>query len=135
MLWMKRLIVSASVVLLGVVSVPMLAYQTAGAANVDNGLNFCNTSEGAKTDVCKESLAQDNQNPVIKVIKIAIQIVAVIMGVAAVIVIIISGVRFITSGGDPNSVKKARDGLIYAVVGILIALLAQGIVSLVLSKI
>ncbi len=110
------------------------ATQPALADTTDNGFNVCTTG-GAKTDFCKEALGPaSKKNPVIEVIKVAIQIVAAVLGVTAVIVIILSGLRFITSRGDPNNIKRARDGLLYALVGIILAVLAQAIVSLVLSK-
>jgi hypothetical protein len=62
------------------------------------------------------------------------QIIAIFVGVAAVIVIIVSGLRFVTSSGDPSAVASARQALIYAIVGLVVAAAAQAIVSLVLVK-
>jgi uncharacterized protein YpmS len=53
----------------------------------------------------------------------------------AVIFIVIAGVRFVTAGGDPEQVKSARDMILYAVVGIIIAILAKGAVTLIKSMI
>ena len=47
----------------------------------------------------------------------------------AVIAIIYAGFSFITAQGDPAKVGTARTMLLYAVVGIIVALLAQGIVN------
>jgi type IV secretory pathway VirB2 component (pilin) len=47
----------------------------------------------------------------------------------AVLFIIIAGFMFITASGNDDQVKKARSMLLYAVVGVIVALLAKGIVT------
>ena len=47
--------------------------------------------------------------------------------VASVIFIILAAFQFIAGGGDPNAVVQARQKLIWAVVGIVVALLARSI--------
>jgi len=46
-----------------------------------------------------------------------------------VIFVSISGFNFVTSGGDPQRVAKARNSIIYAIVGLIIALLAVAIIA------
>jgi len=67
------------------------------------------------------------------VIKNIINILSIVIGIIAVIMIIINGLRFITSGGDSQKVASARNGIIYALVGLLFVALAQIIVKFVLS--
>ncbi len=57
------------------------------------------------------------------------------VGVASVIMIIIGGIRFVTSGGDSTKVNSARNTIIYAIVGIFVALLAQSIIVFIFNKI
>lgn len=47
--------------------------------------------------------------------------------VFAIIYIILAAFQFVTAGGDPNGVLQARSKLIYAAVGIIVALLAKSI--------
>lgn len=54
-----------------------------------------------------------------------------ILLVAAVIFLILGGFEFLTAGGDPDKVKKAQDKLVYALVGVGVAVLAKGLVKLV----
>ncbi len=61
-------------------------------------------------------------------------VVAIFTGVAAVFVLVIAGISFMTSGGEPNKIATARRMVLYAIVGIVVAVLAQGIASFVLSK-
>ena len=85
-----------------------------------------------------QSGASDDNNPIFGpdgLITKAVQIITIITGIAAVVVAIISGFNIISSGGNPENVAKARRGLIYAVTGLIIAALAQIIVSFVLNKV
>lgn len=63
-----------------------------------------------------------------------INILLFIVGVAAVIVIIIGGLRYILSSGDQASITSAKNTILYAVIGLIVALLAYAIVNFVLSS-
>ena len=52
----------------------------------------------------------------------------------AVVVIVIAGFRFIIAQGNPQETAKARNTIIYALVGLIVALAAEAIVALVLGK-
>jgi hypothetical protein len=67
-------------------------------------------------------------------IKTIINILSIIVGVVAVIMIIIGGFRYITSGGKQESVTGAKNTILYAVIGLVIVALAQIIVRFVLTK-
>ena len=54
-----------------------------------------------------------------------------ILLVVAVIVIIIAAFKYLTSGGDPDKVKSATQMLIWAVVGVGVAILVYGIINIV----
>ncbi|HSX30400.1 MAG TPA: pilin [Candidatus Saccharimonadales bacterium] len=62
-----------------------------------------------------------------------LQILFGIVGVMAVLIIVISGFRYITAHGDPSAVATARRSLVYALVGLVISLAAFSIVTLVLK--
>lgn len=63
-----------------------------------------------------------------------INVLSIIIGIISVIMIIVSGLRFITSGGDPNSVNGAKNGLLYAIIGVVIVVFAQMIVHFVINR-
>ena len=63
-----------------------------------------------------------------------INILSVVVGIVAVIMIIVGGFRYITSGGDPNRIASAKNTIIYALIGLLIAAFAQVIVRFVLKQ-
>ena len=57
-----------------------------------------------------------------------------ILGIAAVIIIIIGGVQYMTSSGDAGKVKKAKDTILYGVIGLIIVALAFAIVNFVIMN-
>jgi hypothetical protein len=69
-----------------------------------------------------------------EVIARIIQVMSAIAGVAAVIMIVISGFRFITANGDSSTVAAARRTLIYALVGVAIVAVSQTIVWFILRE-
>lgn len=66
--------------------------------------------------------------------KTAVSILSMVVGLLSVIVIIISGMKFILSGGDSNKVSNAKNSLIYALVGLAVAALAQLLIRFVLFQ-
>lgn len=52
-----------------------------------------------------------------------------IVGGLSLLIITVSGLRYITSAGDPEKTTRARNGIIYALVGLVIALSAEAIVA------
>ena len=67
------------------------------------------------------------------VIKNVINTLLFVVGVASVIVIIVSGIYYVISAGNADTVKKAKNALVYAVVGLVIALLSYTIVNYVVN--
>lgn len=57
-----------------------------------------------------------------------------VLGIVAVIVIILGGVQYMTSTGDAAKVKKAKDTILYGIIGLVICVLAFAIVNFVIAK-
>lgn len=76
-----------------------------------------------------------SEGTVNKTLGIVINIFSVVVGVAAVIMIIIGGLRYITSSGDSASVNSAKNTILYAIIGLVIVALAQVIVRFVLNQV
>lgn len=62
-----------------------------------------------------------------------ILIAAVLVGIIAVIYLIISGFRYVTSGGNEEDVKKAKEGILNAIIGIIIVFASYVIVSFIIN--
>jgi hypothetical protein len=69
-----------------------------------------------------------------KVVNGVVTIISYVAGLIAIIMIIISGIRFTTSGGDSAKVSAAKTSLIYALIGIAVAVLAQVLVHFVINE-
>lgn len=93
-------------------------------AGVNLDINNPNCSSGGNT----------NQS-INKVIHTIINLLSVVVGVVAVVMIIIGGLRYITSGGSDTSVSGAKNTILYAIIGLIIVALAQILVRFVLSKV
>ena len=63
-----------------------------------------------------------------------LNIVFVFSGSIAVLIIVISGFRFVISAGDPQAVTKARNAIIYAIIGLIVIISATVIVNFVVLK-
>jgi len=61
--------------------------------------------------------------------------VYIIAGMAAVIVIIIGGIRYATSAGDSSGVQSAKNTIQYAVVGLVVVLAAAAITDFVIKNV
>ena len=57
-----------------------------------------------------------------------------ILGAISVIMIIIGGLRYVISGGNATAVTAAKNTILYAIVGVIVALLAYAIVNFVLTS-
>ena len=57
------------------------------------------------------------------------------LGLVCVVVIIIGGVNYMTSSGDSGKVKKAKDTILYGLIGLVVCVLAFALVNFVISNI
>ena len=58
-----------------------------------------------------------------------------VLGLVCVVVMIIGGVNYMTSSGDTGKVKKAKDTILYGVIGLVVCVLAFAIVNFVIKNI
>ena len=105
--------------------VALVAPQPVRAA-CDSGSSIRSGIECAPADSQKQSVPAG--------IKTAVNTLLFVVGVAAVIVLIVGGLRFILAGGNPSSISGARDSILYAVIGIVVSILAYAIVNFVLGQ-
>lgn len=96
-----------------------------GAVNVFDNCNGNNS----KTAVCNAK-NKDNVNSMVQAI---VGILLWAVGLISVLMIIVGAIRFALSAGDASQTKSARETIIYAVVGLVVALLSFAIVKFVLK--
>lgn len=95
-------------------------------AGADLNLNNVNNPSGS----CNSGGLQRINN----IIRHFVNVLSAIVGVVAVIMIIIGGFRYITSGGNDTSITSAKNTILYAIVGLIVVALAQVLVHFVLRN-
>lgn len=125
-----------------VLTVPaVLVASTAGVhAQVGQGQINNALCKGAKIDLRDVSANPGSQNcdedsafNLNDLVRRIINILSVIVGAIAVIMIIIGGFRYVTSAGNDSNVQAAKKTIMYALIGLVIVALAQIIVKFVLE--
>lgn len=128
---MKRLaslLIASFIALLAFGSIAPRLYAFDSLQNICDG-----SSEATSSSVCQDrnkgTIIADPQNGLLP--KIA-NIVAAVGGLLAVIFIMVNGFTFMTSTGDSAKTSKAREGLIYAAIGLAIIVMARVIIALIM---
>jgi uncharacterized membrane protein len=113
-----------SVSLVAPIAQPVSAALTPGTSGIQDGLN------SAQPEGVPDTL--DGSDGIFKTI---VNILLFIIGAIAVIMLIIGGIRYTISGGDSSAVTGAKNTILYAIIGIVVALLAYAIVNFVIDGI
>lgn len=101
---------------------------------------------GIDPDECKDAggTVKDNScvdkdgkpiDSVSKMLQSIINLLLFISGILAVILIVVGGFRYVTSNGDSGAASKAKNTIIYAAIGLVIAIMAYAIVNFILDNI
>ena len=122
--------VAASAVMISGFSAPAVY----AAADINN--NLCaganlEVGSNCETGGITDAQAQERINNIIQTV---INIFSIVVGVVSVIMIILGGLKYVTSGGDSSNVTGAKNTILYAIIGLVIVSLSQFIVRFVLSR-
>ena len=102
---------------------------------VTMGLN--STTAGAQVDEINKGInavGGSNRSATLKVDEIVLAVVNWLLfavGVISVIMLIVGGIKYATSAGDSNKVTSAKNTIMYAIIGLAVAVLAFAIVGFV----
>ena len=125
----KRFIIVLSLVFT-VIAIPAAPV---GAVNVfknnDDVTKLC--EDGATKDSAVCASKGDDVGDLIQKI---VNVLLFIIGTVSVIMIIIGGIRYTTSNGDSNQVTAAKNTILYAVIGVIVSLLAFAITAFVVDQ-
>lgn len=116
-----------SVILVGLVCVVSLLFLDQAAAAFTGGI-----PEGA-------AAARGNDQPAtlfgdLGIFSKITNVMLFIIGAVSVIMVIIGGLRYVISGGDSAKITAAKNTILYAIVGIIISLLAYALVNFVIGN-
>jgi hypothetical protein len=100
-------------------------------------LNPTPVSANAIDEACKAdpnaAICQDNTS-VNDIVTIVINTLLFVVGIISVIMIIIGGIMYATSSGDSGQITKAKNTVLYSVIGLVVAFLAFAIVNWVVAQ-
>lgn len=91
------------------------------------------TDSNANTYIDKTNTGHNTD--LMTVVNTIINVALGVIGLIAVVMIILGGVQYTTSSGDAARVKKAKDTIMYGIIGLVVALLAFAIVNFVLTSV
>jgi cytochrome bd-type quinol oxidase subunit 2 len=122
--------IATLLVLVSGLSAPVLAQDIQSGLCAGANFQFTDNPSGAD---CSENGGTNARFT--RLIHTIVNLLSAIVGVVAVIMIIVGGLRYITSGGNDTSVTSAKNTILYAIIGLIIVALAQVIVRFTLNKI
>ena len=123
-----KLVISSALVMFSMVFLPITTVQaTVGLSDVEK-----ETSEQA----CKQQNNAPNckDNSLTNLFTTIANVLLFLVGAVAVIMLIVGGFRYVTSNGDQNSVTAAKNTILYAIIGIVVAFLAYAAVNFVTTQ-
>jgi type IV secretory pathway VirB2 component (pilin) len=99
---------------------------------ISSDTHAVNVIQDSNSGPLKDAKAQDisKDNTITNIVNMLLYI----LGAIAVIAIIAGGIRYTTANGDASQTKLAKDTILYAVVGLIVAIMAWGIVNFVVSR-
>ena len=131
--------------MLTLLAVPMLAAGVAGlvappvgAAASDNGLGLkkgVTSAKGSDQVSCLFGSEKEGCTDGTGIFQTIVNVILFIVGAVAVIMIVIGGVRYTVSNGDSNAVTGAKNTIMYAIVGLVVAIIAYALVNFVVVNI
>ena len=131
LLFVPVLAFAASVVMPVVQPVAVYAQTDKNCVDPSNATNLSlsNGIDCAKSKDQPDSLFASNG-----IFRTIVNTILFIIGAVSVIMIIFGGFRYVTSGGDSGGVTSAKNTILYAVIGLVVALLAYAIIQFVLGS-
>src|ERR1039457_3096164 len=128
-MFIKRLLLNPALIL-SLIVLPLWTFPLVAAADCPTPGNPSSqvlTGVGQTPNNCSDS-------GVTGTAAVAVNILSWVAGIVTVVMIIFSGIKYTTSGGDSQKVSSAKNSLIYALVGLVIVALTQTLVHFVLNN-
>ena len=123
--------------ILGLLVVPALvavgcsAPAFAAHLTLSSGANSAKGTDQAQCLFGNEPGCDQGQTPIFRTVT---NVLLFIIGAVSVIMLIIGGFRYVVSQGDQQQVQSAKNTILYAVVGIVVAILAYAAVNFVIGS-
>ena len=95
----------------------------AGALGIQGG------ADAAKSDEQSDNLFEDGG-----LFQTITNVLLFLIGAVAVIMLIIGGIRYTVSGGDSTAITAAKNTILYAIIGIIVAIISYAVVNWVIGS-
>jgi hypothetical protein len=127
---MKKYLSSAfiSLGILAGLAFAVVATDTVSAVSVVS--NGCNGAQGASA----QQICGSSDEQFLPMMKTVINVLIFFVGIIAVIMIIVGGLRYTVSNGESAQIKSAKDTVMYSVIGLVVAIMAFAIVNFVIEQ-
>lgn len=119
----------AALMMAGLSAFALLPAVTVGAAGALDGV----CANNGNTGVCEENEKSENANAN-SLVNDIVNVLLYIVGALSVVMIIIGGLFYVTANGDSGNITKAKNTIMYSIIGLVVAFLAYAIVNWVVDK-
>lgn len=131
MIHKTKLMLLSLAAVVSMASVPLVV--ESGVAYAQPKKELCEGSSGSWTgSTCTNTTGAPVDLPTR--LRNIVNVLLFILGAIAVIMIVIGGIRYTTSNGDQSAVKSAKDTILYAIVGLIVAVMAYAIVNWIITN-
>ncbi len=129
----KQLLLGAFAIPVMVLGASLVLSPAPANAAFDKGLSDgANSAQGKDQQGDASSLfGEGGQGGIFRTIT---NVLLFLIGAISVIMLIIGGIRYVVSGGDSTAVQNAKNTILYAIVGVVVAILAYAVVNFVISS-
>lgn len=110
---------------------PLVSLLTSEPAAADTATRVCENVPGSD---CSDA-ADEGTGGVQRLAEVAMDVIWALVSAISVLVIIIAGFMYVVSAGNPDKTKRAKNAIMYAVIGLVVAFFARTIVQFVLNSV
>ncbi len=104
-------------------------YPVIAFADINENVNYkCQPSGNSAFPECV------SKSDIPALLSLVIKVLLGLVGTVAVLFIIIGGIQYVTSAGNPDSVGRAKNTILYAVIGVIVAIIAYAAVNFIIKN-
>ncbi|HET7529233.1 MAG TPA: pilin [Candidatus Saccharimonadales bacterium] len=131
---LRKLTASLAVTLALSLGLAAPAFAQTAQQQINNGLCAGSNLQFTSSPGQCSAAGSDANAKINSIVHTVVNLLSAVVGIVAVIMIIVGGFRYVTSGGNDTSVTAAKNTILYAIIGLVVVALAQIIVRFTLSK-
>ncbi len=127
--------------IVAIIAVASVGLASPSAHAIDVFKNGCDSKTPAATGAAKSAstggsniCGASEKDDFATIAKNVINTLLYVVGIVAVVMIIIGGIRYASSNGDSSAIQGAKNTILYAVIGLIVAIMAFAIVNFVVAR-